>query len=231
LIPPCAYFHKDKKKCDCPRHKEVRDDYKAFNFGVVYDKSAYSFAIELGKPTEDVEIMLDAWKRRFATTQKTLENLRLMGYEKGEARSMSGRRRIMRSVSYEQAKQAAFEKYGTATTPEKITQTMQSLIAAVKREAGNMPIQGTGADLMLTAMGCGEDSNGKPYLWRILEPKFGALLLNYVYDEFVVESPEQYSKEVEFEIEDAIIRAGAEFVKVVPMESDGMVSKRWQKSE
>lgn len=135
----------------------------------------------------------------------------------------------MRQVSYDQAKKAALEKYGDACTPDKITQTMQSLIAAVKREAGNMPIQGTGADLMLTAMGCGEDVNGKPYLWRILEPEYGALLLNYVYDEFVVESPEEHSAAVEIEIGDAIIRAGAEFVKVVPMESDGKVSKRWQK--
>jgi DNA polymerase I-like protein with 3'-5' exonuclease and polymerase domains len=106
---------------------------------------------------------------------------------------------------------------------------MQSLIAAVKREAGNMPIQGTGADLMLLAMGCGFDKQGKPYLWHTLEPEYGALLLNYVYDELVVESPEEHSEVVSELVGDAIIRAGAEFVKVVPMMSDGMVSKRWKK--
>lgn len=228
-IPPCAYFHKDRAKCKCPKHKEVRNDYKAFNFGVVYDKSAFSFANELGKPKEVVEAMLDAWKTKFAQTQRTLEQLRSMGYEKGEARDLVGTRRFMRAVSYEQAKKSAQEKWGDKVDQNKITQTMQSLIAAVKREAGNMPIQGSGAIMMHRAMGCGFDANGKPYLWHILEPKYGALLENYVYDEFVVESPEEHSKEVEFEVGDAIIRAGGEIVKVVPMESDGLISKRWQK--
>lgn len=228
-IPPCAYFHKDKKKCKCPKHVEVRNDYKAFNFGVVYDKSAFSFAIELNKPKDVVEVMLDAWKRRFAQTQRTLESLRSTGYEKGEARTKSGRRRFMRPVAYEQAKKLAAEKYGPTCDHNKIMQTMQSLVAAVKREAGNMPIQGTGADLMLLAMGCGFDPEGNPYGWHVWEPEYGALLENYVYDEFVVESPEETSERVDVSVGDCIIRAGAEFVKVVPMESDGLVSKRWKK--
>lgn len=228
-IPPCAYFHKDKKKCECPKHKEVRNDYKAFNFGVIFDKSAFSFALELGKPTDTVEAMLDAWKRRFSITQSTLERLRSMGYEKGEARTMAGRRRYMRSVSYEQAKKSALEKWGDKCDQGKITQTMQSLIAAVKREAGNLPIQGTAADFMLLSIGCGADPNGKPYLWHILEPKYGALLQNYVYDELIVESPEEHSHAVADAVGDAIIRAGAEFITIVPMESDGEISKRWKK--
>jgi DNA polymerase I-like protein with 3'-5' exonuclease and polymerase domains len=135
----------------------------------------------------------------------------------------------MRSVSWEQAKIAAHERFGEKTDQGKIAKTMESLIAAVKREAGNMPIQGTGADMMLLAMGCGFDKSGKPYLWHILEPEYGAMLLNYVYDEFVVESPEEHSAKVDEVVGDAIIRAGGEFVKVVPMESEGMISKRWQK--
>jgi len=227
--PQCAYYYQGQLKCECPKHKEVRNDYKAFNFGVVYDKSAFSFANELGKSKDVVEVMLNAWKTKFAITQKTLEKLRSDGYEKGEARDLAGGRRIMRKVSYEQAKKSAYEKYGDKCDQNKITQMMQNLIAAVKREAGNMPIQGTGARLMMLAMGCGFDPNGKPYLWHVLEPDYLALLLNYVYDEFVVESPEQHSQAVSDAVEDAIIRAGAEFVKVVPMESDGMISKRWQK--
>jgi DNA polymerase I-like protein with 3'-5' exonuclease and polymerase domains len=82
---------------------------------------------------------------------------------------------------------------------------------------------------MLTAMGSGFDSNGKGYLWHDLEPKYGAKLLLYLYDELLVEAPEEHSREVELAVEDAIIRSGAEFVKSVPMVSEGMVSKRWQK--
>lgn len=228
-LPKCAYYYDGQKKCSCPKHKEVRDIFKAFNFGVVYDKSAYSFSLELGKPKDVMESMLTRWKARFSITQKTLEKLRDQAYEKSEARTLSGRRRIMRAVTWEQAKNSAQAKYGERTDHGLIMKTMQGLVAAVKREGGNMPIQGTGADMMLLAMGCGFDPNNKEYLWHILEPKYDAKLLNYVYDEFVVESPEENSKEVDFVVGDAIIRAGGEFVKVVPMESEGKVSKRWQK--
>jgi DNA polymerase I-like protein with 3'-5' exonuclease and polymerase domains len=103
------------------------------------------------------------------------------------------------------------------------------MIAARKREAGNLPIQGSGADMMKEAMGCGFDSNGKPYLWHLLEPEYGALLENYVYDEFVTESPEANSEAVSSEVSDAIIRAAAEFVTIIPMESEGAIAKRWRK--
>jgi DNA polymerase I-like protein with 3'-5' exonuclease and polymerase domains len=228
-IPPCYYFHKNKEKCDCPKHKEVRNDYKALTLGIIYDKSAYSLAIEMGKHKDIVEVMLNKWKDTFKVTQAKMDELRSLGYDKREARTISGRRRIIHSVSYEQAKKAALEKYGDKCDQNKITQTMQSLIAAVKREAGNMPIQGSAADQMMTAMGCGFDPDGRPYLWHVLEPKYNALMENYVYDEFVVESPEEHSKEVEKAVEDAIIRSGAEFVKSVPFASDGEISKRWQK--
>jgi DNA polymerase I-like protein with 3'-5' exonuclease and polymerase domains len=103
------------------------------------------------------------------------------------------------------------------------------LMAAVKRELGNFPIQSGGSVLMKRAMGCGFDDNGKPYLWHQLETDYGALLENFVYDEFVVESPEQHGQVVSKVVADAIIRAGAEIVKSVPMESTGDVTNRWKK--
>jgi DNA polymerase I-like protein with 3'-5' exonuclease and polymerase domains len=173
--------------------------------------------------------MLDAWDNEFSITEKTLVHLRDQSYEKRQARTLAGRRRIITPVSYEKAKQFALEKYKDKCDQNKITQTMQSMIAAVKREGGNVHYQGSAADQMLTAMGCGFDPNGKPYLWHILEPEYNSMLLLYLYDEFLVESPEEHSKAVEAEVEDAIIRSGAEFVKSVPMASEGMISKRWQK--
>lgn len=228
-IPPCAYFHNDREKCDCPKHKEMRNRYKAFTLGKVMGKTVYSFAQELGISKDDAQKMLDAWENEFRITQTTLEKLRDQCYDKREARTLAGRRRIITPVTYEGAKKAALEKYKDKCTQDRITQTMQGKIAAVKREGGNVYLQGTAADQMLTAMGCGFDPDGKPYLWHTLEPKYGAMLLLYLYDEFLVEAPEENSKDVEAEVVDAIIRSGAEFIKSVPMASEGMVSKRWQK--
>lgn len=228
-IPPCAYFHKDREKCSCPKHKEMRDRYKALTLGKVMGKTVYSFAKELGMSKEATQKVLDAWESELKVTQKTLEHLRDKCYQDREARTIAGRRRFVTPVSYESAKKAALEKYGDRCDQNKITQTMQSKIAAAKREGANVYFQGTAADQMLLAMGCGFDPNGKPYLWHILEPEFDSMLLLYLYDELLVEAPEAHSKYVEAAVEDAIIRSGAEFVKSVPMASEGMVSKRWQK--
>jgi DNA polymerase I-like protein with 3'-5' exonuclease and polymerase domains len=228
-IPPCAYFHNDREECVCPGHKVMRKRYKALTLGKVMGKTVYSFAQELGLSKEDTQKVIDDWENELRITQTTLENLRNKCYEKREARTIAGRRRIITQVTYESAKKSALEKYGDKCDQNKITQTMQSKIAAVKREGANVNFQGTAADQMLLAMGCGFDPNGKPYLWHILEPKYRAMLLLYLYDELLVESPEEHSRSVELDVEDAIIRSGAEFVKSVPMVSKGMVSKRWQK--
>ena len=113
------------------------------------------------------------------------------------------------------------------------------------RQAGNVPYQGTAADMMKRAMGCGFDRNGVGYLWhkfRELEAKYGefcVMLENYPYDELLHETLESVSRLVGGEddedgvarggmVADAIMRAGAEYVSI-PMDSEGGVHKFWKK--
>lgn len=240
MVPACAYYYSSdgkRHKCKCPEHEKMRARFKAVNFGIVYDKQAPSLAIELNITREEAQKILDDWKATFFITQRRLEALRSEAYAKGEARTISGHRRLLQKVSMEQVDKKCAEKYGekvgcTKWQKEKLAEL---LIAAVKREGGNVPIQGTGADLMKLAMGCGFDTNGKPYLWHILEPEFGARMENYVYDEFLVETPDEFCdavggpKGVGGAVSDAIIRSGAEFIDIVPMESEGAVAKSWTK--
>jgi DNA polymerase I-like protein with 3'-5' exonuclease and polymerase domains len=228
-LPPCAYYSLDHQKCKCPAHGKERDKMKNINFGVAYDKQAYSTSLELKISKEEAQALLDNWHRTFAQTSKTLKMLRDDAYDNGEARTLSGRRRLITQVTYEQAKTAAMNKHKKNYTQQKAMQMYHSLIAAVKREGGNMAIQGTGADMMKLAMGAGFDPNGKPYLWHTLEPKYGASLLSFIYDELLTESPEEHSEAVSDEVSDAIIRGGGEFVTVIPMESEGAISKYWSK--
>jgi DNA polymerase I-like protein with 3'-5' exonuclease and polymerase domains len=268
--PGCAYYA-HKQKCKCKGHKPKRDEIKAINFGIVYDKQAHSLSLELGISKEAAQLILDRWKATFVTTQATLEKMRDDAYESSEARTIGGRRRILTRVSEYQILKKAKDWYGEfvetesevdvlvekqledgtlaqvierRTVKEKkikkystsqLERVKQYLISAVKREGGNMPVQGTGADMMKRAMGCGFDINGNPYLWHILEPEFDALLCNYVYDEFGVETPDEHCDAVGGPngvggvVSDAIIRAGAEFVTVVPMASEGAVLPYWSK--
>jgi hypothetical protein len=48
-----------------------------------------------------------------------------------------------------------------------------------------MRIQGTNVSIAKLAMGCGFDSNGKPFMWHLLrQPETEGELQNFVHDEF-----------------------------------------------
>jgi DNA polymerase family A len=237
-IPPCAFFYSPngkRLKCKCPEHEKTRTKFKAVNFGIAYDKSGYALAIELGIDVDEAQEILDGWKGKYRITQSALEHLRDSAYEKGEARTLGGRRRILTKVSMAQIIKKAEERWGAPVAKWQIDRMKEQLIAAVKREGGNMPIQGSGADMLKLAMGCGFDPEGQPFLWHVLEPMYGSLLENYLYDEFMAETPEQHCnavggpKGVGGAISDAIIRAGTQFVTVVPMASEGAIAKSWTK--
>jgi DNA polymerase I-like protein with 3'-5' exonuclease and polymerase domains len=228
-LPSCAYYTKNKAKCSCPDHKVQRDKLKGVNLGVIFDKQAYSLSLELGINETEAELLLRKWHTTFKKNSDKLAWFRDTFYEKGEARDLAGRRRYTTKVTEEQAHKAFFARYNRVPTDAELFKTVNSLVAGVKRELGNFPIQGSAATMMKLAMGCGFDPNGKPYLWHILEPDYGALLELYLYDEFVTESPEEHGEVVSEIVSDAIIRAGAEFVKSVPMTSEGAVTKKWKK--
>jgi DNA polymerase I-like protein with 3'-5' exonuclease and polymerase domains len=101
--------------------------------------------------------------------------------------------------------------------------------SSIEREGRNAPVQGGNGDLIKLAMGCGFDSNGKPFLWHILEPEFGGLLENLVHDELVTEGPEEHAEEIQDATQDAILRAGREIYKDVDMESESHIDDCWSK--
>jgi DNA polymerase I-like protein with 3'-5' exonuclease and polymerase domains len=234
-LPDCAFFHDNFKKCKCPIHMKVRDRYKAVTLGVIMGKMANSLGVEMGIPTDEAQELINEWFETFRHNKAAIEDNQETAYANGEARTRSNRRRIVRRVSMQDGQEKAKEKFPDGYNSHQLGRVMDGMVGAVKREAGNVYYQGTAADLMKQAMGCGFDPDGNPYLWHILEPEYGALLVNYIYDEFVVETPEAHSEAVGGPsgkggvLSDGIIRAGAEFVKIVPMDSEGAIAKAWSK--
>jgi DNA polymerase I-like protein with 3'-5' exonuclease and polymerase domains len=228
VIPPCAFYYNNKDKCKCPKHVFMRNRYKAVTLGLVMGKEAYSLGVDLHISTKQAQDLIDEWMNAFPKHKATIQRNQDLIQERGEGRTLGGRRRIMRPVTYEQAKKYAIERF-EQPTEQQINNTMAKLVQAMKREGANLCYQGSSADFMKLCMGCGFDKNGDPYLWHILEPQYGALLLSYIYDELLTESPEQHSETVSAVVSDGIIRAGAELVKKSPMKSDGKVAKTWSK--
>jgi DNA polymerase I-like protein with 3'-5' exonuclease and polymerase domains len=118
----------------------------------------------------------------------------------------------------------------THSTPDwkQIKWGMRALEGSIGRRGKNHAVQGTNASLMKRSMGCGIDSQGRPYLWHLL-PKYGAKLLSMIHDELLIQSPKRHSKEVAEITKDCFLRAGEEIMHSVRMESEYHIASHWQK--
>jgi DNA polymerase I-like protein with 3'-5' exonuclease and polymerase domains len=92
-------------------------------------------------------------------------------------------------------------------------------IGSVQRYAKNMPIQGTSADILKRAL-------------RLLHDQIrgtSAKLVNIVHDEIVVECDADAAEDTARVLESAMVRAGEEYVKQVPIKADVRVADSWCK--
>lgn len=92
-------------------------------------------------------------------------------------------------------------------------------IASAKRVGMNFPIQGTSADILKRAL---------RLLHNNLQGTSGKLV-NIVHDEILVEANENEAENVLQILEKAMISAGEEFVKKVPIKVDAKISDAWEK--
>jgi DNA polymerase-1 len=88
-----------------------------------------------------------------------------------------------------------------------------------QRNGKNMPVQGASADILKRAL-------------RLLHDDLkdtSASIVNIVHDEIVVEADAAQAMEIAKVVEDAMCRAGAEFVKKVPVKVETEVADEWVK--
>jgi len=109
---------------------ELRRRAKIINYALLYGKTAFTLAKDIGVPQQAAQAFIDAYFAGFpgvrAFIDRTLVDARLTGV----VRTLAGRRRLV---------------------PE-LTSKNGMIRAATEREAVNMPIQGTAADVLKRAM-------------------------------------------------------------------------------
>lgn len=223
-----------KLKCKCKDHKPRRNDCKTCNFLLAYKGSARSLAMKIGKSEEVCQELMGNHERRFGEVWSWLKMLGDRAKQLLESRTFSGRRRLFKRPEWKDAKpradKKAQERYGREAVSRDVSRELAAMYGSIDREGTNAPVQGGNADVAKTAMGSGFCKNGKPFMWHLL-PKFGALLSNFIHDEFVVwvpNDPEIVKACVEA-MGDCIRRAGAEFMKRVVMEFEYNVAPCWKK--
>ncbi|MBM3848497.1 MAG: DNA polymerase I, partial [Verrucomicrobia bacterium] len=109
---------------------EMRRRAKMVNFGIAYGISAFGLAQRLGIPRGEASAIIDQYFKRFPGIRGYIDRTLEFAREKGYVETLLGRRRILPDV-----------RSGNA-----------AVRGAAERNAINMPVQGTAADMIKLAM-------------------------------------------------------------------------------
>jgi DNA polymerase-1 len=109
---------------------ELRRRAKIVNFAILYGKTPFTLARDIGVTVEAAKDFIDAYFAEFPRVRAFIERTLEQGRETGVVTTMDGRRRLM---------------------PD-LTSGNGQVRARAEREAVNMPIQGTAADILKRAM-------------------------------------------------------------------------------
>lgn len=184
---------------------------------------------------QEAKDILSKYRKAFPVLIKYLEESGKKASTLLESRTLSGRRRLFKRPEWNDAILIAKDRLKKKGVTDRLPSTREvasaykGMFGSIEREGKNQPIQGSNADMIKVAMGCGLDKVGNGFLWHGLEVKYKAKLINCVHDELVVECPDECAEECFKFVGDCMMRAGAEFVKTIVMDWDGKVSGRWEK--
>lgn len=172
---------------------------KTVNFGVIYGISAHGLADRLQIGRDDASVFIDAYFQRYPGVLEYQEKVLEQGRSRGYVETILGRRRRIEGI---RAKSTIWQR----NQPE--------------REAINMVVQGSAADLIKLAM-IGVSG-------RLAREKMDATLLLQIHDELVLEAPSQEKSQL-FALlqEEMVSKPSAQLELTVPLEIDSGFGPNW----
>jgi DNA polymerase I len=148
---------------------ELRRRAKIINYALLYGKTAFTLAKDIGVPQAAAQAFIDAYFNGFPGVRGFIDGLLEEARRTGVVKTMSGRRRLV---------------------PE-MTSPVAAVRAAAERVAVNLPIQGSAADILKRAM-----IDVQQALDRRRAAGARARMILTVHDELVFEVPEGEVDEV-----------------------------------
>ena len=109
---------------------QLRSTAKMVNYALLYGKTAFTLAKDIGVTPQEAQAFIDAYFAGFPRVRAFIDSMLAEARTSGVVRTLYGRRRLV---------------------PELNSRNMQ-IRQAAEREAVNMPIQGTAADILKLAM-------------------------------------------------------------------------------
>ena len=174
---------------------ELRRRAKIINYALLYGKTAFTLSKDIGVTPQVAQNFIDAYFEGFPAVRTFIDHTLDAGRQSGVVTTMFGRRRRI---------------------PE-LTSRNGQLRNRAEREAVNMPIQGTAADILKRAM---------IDLHASLPPD--ARMILTVHDELVLEVPESNTEEIS-----ALVRSRMEKAVdlSVPLTVDIGVGRNWKEAK
>ena len=110
--------------------KDQRRNAKSVNFGIVYGISAFGLSEQLAIPRKEAAALIDEYFAQYPDIRRFIDESVAFAREHGYAQTLLGRRRYLPDINSRNAAARSF----------------------AERNAVNMPIQGTSADMIKVAM-------------------------------------------------------------------------------
>lgn len=110
--------------------KDLRRNAKSVNFGIVYGISAFGLSEQLGINRKEAAALIEEYFAQYPAIKSYIDDNIEFAHEHGYAQTLLGRRRYLNDINSRNASARAF----------------------AERNAVNMPIQGTSADMIKIAM-------------------------------------------------------------------------------
>jgi DNA polymerase-1 len=176
------------------RH-ELRSRSKMVNYAVLYGKTPFTLAKDINVTQEAAQEFIDAYFKGFPRVRVFIDQMLEDARRTGVVKTMFGRRRLV---------------------PNLLSRNFQ-MRAQSEREAVNMPIQGTAADILKRAM---IDLHGE-----LSSSRLEARMILTVHDELLFETPKDEAEDTA-----ALVREKMEHaVKLdVPLDVDVGIAENWR---
>jgi DNA polymerase-1 len=179
---------------------ELRRRAKIINYALLYGKTAFTLAKDIGVPVGAAQEFIDAYFAGFPAVRSFIDRTLEEARRTGVVRTLTGRRRLV---------------------PE-LTSRNGQVRAATERETVNMPIQGTAADILKKAMISVTDRLASYNTSRASAP---VRMILTVHDELLFEVPETDADTVGPLVRETMETA---FPLDVPLTVDVGVGRNWK---
>ncbi len=174
--------------------RPMRDTAKMVNFGIAYGMGEFGLASRTGMSREEAEAFINAYYRNYPGIAEWQKKTLAFTHEKGYAETLYGRRRYLPAIR----------------------STNFQVRSGAEREAINMPIQGTAADIIKHAM-ISVDR-------ELTERGLRSRMILQVHDELIFESPTEEIDAVK-EMATRIMPKG--LIMKVPLRVDLKQGRNW----